>query len=78
MIANVFPLSHRSGVNYKGTYNERSTNTIDEDVEMIDESQNSLLGEGISERLTLLSHDFFVNFWLLQGYIADPFQVSKS
>ena len=74
LIANVFPLSHRSGVNFKGSYNKRITNEIEEDVEMKEDDQGHLLVNEIS-KASMLSHDFFENFWLLQKYISDPFQV---
>lgn len=77
LIANTFPLSHRSGVNFKGLYNDRTTSVIEEDIEMKEENQGHLLVNEIS-KASMLSNDFFNNFWLLQKYISDPFQVRES
>lgn len=77
VIANVFPLSHRSGVNFKGIYNERMDNDVEEDVEMKEENQGHLLVNEMS-KASMLSHEFFENFWLLQKYISSPFQVIKT
>lgn len=78
LIANVFPLSHRSGVNFKGLYHERITNDREEDAEMEDQSQNILLGSEMSKDTSILSFEFFQNFWLIHKYISDPFQVGQS
>ena len=72
LIANVFPLSHKSGVNFKGLYNKRISNSIEEDLKMEDQNQNSWLEDELSKGTTMLSFEFFKNFWLLQKYIADP------
>lgn len=73
LIANVFPLSHKSGVNLKGTFNDKITIDTSEDAEMELES-NILLGSQDKET-PKLSFEFYKNFWLLQKYISDPFQV---
>jgi len=73
----VFPLSHKSGVNFKGIYNERITLETNNDVEMeSEEVKEKALGDDIAKQSSdKLSYLFFKNFWLLQKYIANPFQV---
>lgn len=78
LIANVFPLSHRSGVNFKGLYHERIITNTEEDAEMEDQNQNILLGSENSKDTNILSYEFFENFWLIHKYISDPFQVGQS
>lgn len=76
LIANVFPLSHRSGVNFKGIYNERITiETEDQDTAMETEDKISFLGDDKIENTGALDYEFYKNFWLLQKYFSDPFQV---
>lgn len=76
LIARVFPLSHKAGVNFKGIYNERiSTDPTDEDAEMEDTEQSTYIINSKEGKSTKLSYKFYKNFWLLQKYIADPIQV---
>lgn len=76
LIANVFPLSHRSGVNFKGIYNERiAIEPSEKDEEMAPEGDSALLRSENGQTSAKLSYNFYKNFWLLQKYIADPFQV---
>lgn len=76
LIANVFPLSHRSGVNFKGIYNERIViDPEDQDTIMETQDQASYGGDEKEEATTKLTYSFYKNFWLLQKYFSDPFQV---
>jgi hypothetical protein len=76
LIANVFPLYHQSGVNFKGIYNERVwVEPTDQDAEMEPEDENNHLNTKTEESTQKLSYSFYKNFWLVQKYMADPFQV---
>ena len=76
LIAEVFPLSHKAGVNFKGIYNEKiSIESTEEDAEMEDEQHNTYIIDSKEAKSTKLSFKFYKNFWLLQKYIVDPFQV---
>ena len=75
LIVDVFPCSHKSGVNFKCIINQRiqletskpdETNTGSDGV-VLEPSQESVTNK--------LSYEFFNNFWLLQKYISDPFKV---
>ena len=76
LIADVFPLSHKSCVNFKGIYNQRiAIETTNEDVEMPNDEESICPKK--EEIISSLSYSFYKNFWLLQKYISDPFQVRK-
>lgn len=76
LIADVFPLSHRSGVNFKGIYNQRiAIEPTNEDVQMQEDEETTWVKT--DENITSLSYSFYKNFWLLQKYISDPFKVRK-
>jgi THO complex subunit 1 len=57
-LANVFPLSERSGVNLKGLFHTENVTTFDEDVEMQDEKNK--FGE------------LYREFWGLQTWFSQP------
>lgn len=75
LIANTFPLSHKAGVNFKGTYNEPIAIDTSEDVEMTIEENPENEVNNVHETTGELSLMFFKNFTLLQKYLSDPFQV---
>jgi hypothetical protein len=75
LIIDVFPCSHKSGVNFKGLYNERMQLDTNEKLETEGSSEVTLLDASQQSTTDKLSFEFFQNFWLLQKYIANPFQV---
>lgn len=78
LIANVFKLSHKSGVNFKGLYNKRVWDeNLESDADMQSQENDTLAGEEFSKDHSKLSYEFYQNFWLLQKYISDPFKVRK-
>jgi hypothetical protein len=57
-LANVFPLSERSGVNLKGLFHTENVTTFDEDVEMQDEKNKF--------------DEMYRDFWSLQTWFSQP------
>ena len=73
LIINVFQCSHKSGVNFKGFYNDRIQIYINEEIKT--DQKKTPIGKGENNFEDKLSYKFFKNFWLLQKYIANPFKV---
>lgn len=68
LIIDVSPCSHKSGVNFKGLYNERVQMSASDDMD-VDNNQTEDTADNP------LSYEFFKNFWVLQKYVSSPFKV---
>lgn len=70
LIASVFPLTHPSGLNKPGNFNTKNLTSF-ENIEEIKEQRHSL-GQDVSDSR------LYRNFWSLQKYLSNPFNVSAT
>jgi len=62
LLACVFPISHKSGVNWNGIYNQNKATQIEDLDKPTELSETS-------------NYDFYVKLWTLQRFIKNPISV---
>lgn len=77
-LAKIMPLTHMTGVNFIGKFNDQNTTSIETQNEIKEQTTNERRSSS-KESTTVNTSEFKVykHFWSIQKYLNNPFLVSS-